>query len=143
MRSIPSRPAALFPFLFLLFLSCRGDRVERVPLRINQTVFQVEIADTPESRKKGLMFREEMAPDQGMLFVFEEEKQVSFWMKNTEIPLSVAYISKSGYIREIHDLQPHSLNPVRSSHSVLYALELNQGVFRDKGIRPGDQVILP
>ena len=64
-------------------------------------------------------------------------------MKDTSIPLSIAYISKSGIIREIHDLQPYSKNPVPSNFSVLYALEVNKGFFKRHGIEVGDQVIFP
>ncbi|OQY33897.1 MAG: hypothetical protein B6241_06600 [Spirochaetaceae bacterium 4572_59] len=112
-------------------------------MKINETAIEVEIADTVEKRELGLMKRKELEADKGMLFIFEKERKVSFWMKNTEIPLSVAYISKSGYIREIHDLKPYSLNPVQSSHSVLYALEVNQGYFKEHAIKEGDQLIFP
>ena len=130
--------------LALASASCRGEgRNEHITLIINTMPLDAEVADTAEKREKGLMFRKKLDEKSGMLFIFEKEKKVSFWMKNTEIPLSVAYISKSGYIREIHDLQPHSLNPVKSSYSVLYALEVNQGFFRENGISEGDQVAFP
>ena len=128
----------------LLISSCTAeDKNEIKSLRINEVTIQAEIADTPPKREKGLMMRENLPSDRGMLFIFEKEKKVSFWMKDTSIPLSVAYISKSGYIREIHDLQPYSKNPVPSAYSVLYALEVNRGFFKDNGIQIGDQLIFP
>jgi uncharacterized protein len=134
----------VYGLLALASASCRGEgQNEHITLIINNMPLDAEVADTVEKREKGLMFRKKLDERSGMLFIFEKEKKVSFWMKNTEIPLSVAYISKSGYIREIHDLQPHSLNPVKSSHSVLYALEVNQGFFRENGISEGDQVVFP
>lgn len=110
---------------------------------VGDTEFQVEIADTDDSRRLGLMHRESLPEGQGMLFVFEQDQRLSFWMKNTHIPLSIAYISSDGIIREIHDMTPLSLDAIRSSRSVRYALEVNQGAFEAAGIEPGDRVVLP
>lgn len=110
---------------------------------VGDTAFQVEIADTDDSRRLGLMHRESLPEGQGMLFVFEQDQRLSFWMKNTVIPLSIAYISSDGIIREIHDMTPLSLDSIRSSRSVRYALEVNQGAFEAAGIEPGDRVVLP
>ncbi len=112
-------------------------------MQVGETQFQVEIADTDESRRQGLMHRESLPEGQGMLFVFERDQRLSFWMMNTSIPLSIAYISSDGIIREIHDMTPFSLEPVRSSRSVRYALEVNRNAFASAGIRPGDRVVLP
>ena len=131
-------------FLILLLTSCGGESsADRILLKIREHTIQAEVADTAEKREKGLMFRKSLGENEGMLFIFDKEMKVSFWMKNTEIPLSVAYISKSGHIREIHDLQPLSLQPVQSSYSVMYALEVNRGYFREKGIEVGDQIEFP
>ena len=133
----------LFAFVGLLF-SCQGEeKLNTYPLKINGIEIYAELAATPEQREKGLMFRKELDSLEGMIFVFEKEKKVSFWMKNTHIPLSVAYINKRGIIKEIHDLQPESLNPVPSSYSILYALEMNQGFFEENGIFTGDQILFP
>jgi len=101
---------------------------------------RVEVADTPEKRRQGLMNRNKLAAEEGMLFVFDEEQKLSFWMKNTTIPLSIAYINKSGVIKEIHNMTPLSEKPVYSQYSVLYALEVNQGFFQKSGIKAGDRV---
>ncbi len=134
-----------FHFLFLLFLSsCSAkDQLPVTVLSVNGVEITAEVADTPDTREKGLMFRKELDEKSGMLFVFEKERQVSFWMKNTYIPLSVAFINKKGVIKEIHHLQPESLNPVGSSYSVKYALEVNQGFFEKYHIRIGDQIEFP
>ncbi len=124
--------------------SCTAEEKNEIQsLRINETTILAEIADTPRKREKGLMKREELPADRGMLFIFEKEKKVSFWMKDTGIPLTIAYISKSGQIREIHDLQPYSENPVSSVYSILYALEVNRGFYKENGIQIGDQLIFP
>ena len=91
----------------------------------------------------GLMFRKRLAENQGMLFVFEEDSRLSFWMKDTELPLSIAFIASDGTIREIRDMKPLSLNSVQSSRNARYALEVNQGWFSNRGIAAGDKVQLP
>lgn len=125
----------------LLFTSCRS--AELVDVNIGDAKLAVEIVATPETRGKGLMNRKELKKDHGMLFVFERENQVSFWMKNTSIPLSIAYINKHGEIVEIYDLEPFSLESVTSKRSsILYALEVNRGYFSTKGITVGDTISL-
>ncbi|TVQ40255.1 MAG: DUF192 domain-containing protein [Spirochaetaceae bacterium] len=122
--------------------ACRREAAP-APLSINGHQFTVEIADTPESRSRGLMHRDRLEPRHGMLFVFEDDAPRSFWMRDTSIPLSIAFIRRDGMITEIHDMQPFSLEPVNSSAPVRYALEVNQGEFRELGIRAGARVELP
>jgi len=129
--------------LILLGACTSEEKMKIIKLKIGANTLLAEVADTPGMRQQGLMHRKELAPDSGMLFVFEQEEQVSFWMKDTPLPLSIAYISKSGVIREIHDLEPFSRIPVRSRFSVLYALEVNRGYFKDKGIEEGDRIEFP
>ncbi|MBN1648341.1 MAG: DUF192 domain-containing protein [Spirochaetales bacterium] len=112
-------------------------------MEINGKKFTVEVAIKQEDLSRGLMFRKKMAEDQGMLFVFERDRNMSFWMKNTSIPLSVAYISSEGIIREIYDMKPQSLASVESKYKTRYALELNQGAYERAGIKPGDKVVFP
>ncbi len=131
-------------FLLIIFMSslfsCRAGGNEYQQITVKGIPMKVEVADTSESRQLGLMHRKSLDPDEGMLFVFEEEQKLSFWMKNTSIPLSIAYISKHGEIKEIHHMEPFSQKPVPSRYSVLYALEVNQGFFEEKGIGPGDRI---
>jgi uncharacterized membrane protein (UPF0127 family) len=104
----------------------------------------VEIADTDERRAFGLMFRNSLPKDEGMLFVFDDERTRSFWMKNTRIPLSIAYINKDKVITEIVDMQPAVLGATRpksypSKKKSMYALEMNIGWFERNKIWPGVQ----
>jgi uncharacterized membrane protein (UPF0127 family) len=105
------------------------------------TVF-VEVADTVELRSQGLMLRQEMAADAGMLFVFEQDVQVPFWMRNTLLPLSIAFIDASGTIVDIRDMQPLDETLIYSRAPYRYTLEVNQGFFAAHGIAPGDRVEL-
>lgn len=89
------------------------------------------------------MHREELDPNAGMLFVFDSEELRSFWMKNTPLPLSIAFIDGDGRILEIYDMEPFSLAPVPSRFPARYALEVNQGRFSELEIRPGDRVEIP
>jgi hypothetical protein len=89
------------------------------------------------------MNREELPADRGMLFVFPGSDYRSFWMKDTSIALSVAYIREDGMITGIYELEPFSLESVDSAAPVKYALEVNRGTFRRLGVGPGDRVLLP
>ena len=102
---------------------------------------EVEIADDDAERARGLMKRTELAEDAGMLFVFERERTLSFWMRNTLIPLSIAYIDAEGRIVDIEDMEPlddQTKHP--SAEPAQYALEVNQGFFDERGIEVGDTV---
>jgi dolichyl-diphosphooligosaccharide--protein glycosyltransferase len=123
-------------------VSAHGGKEDQV-VRIGTTTIAVELADTPEKREKGLMNRTSLAAGKGMLFVYDREKFLHFWMKNTSIPLSIAYIDGSGRITEIRELEPFSQMLVRSSYPVQYALEVNHGFFAERGIKVGDTVELP
>lgn len=128
----------------ILAVGAGCERRERtVILEISGRKFVVEIADTPESRSRGLMHRKSLPDDRGMLFVFDRDQNLSFWMKNTEIPLSIAFMTKDGEIREIRDLTPHSLRPVESSHAVRLALEVPRGTFERLGVKAGDRIPIP
>ena len=101
---------------------------------------KVEIARSEEQRSRGLMYRKELKDGEGMLFVFERDQVLSFWMKNTRIPLSIAFIASDCRITEIKDMRPLDLNAVKSSRSVRYALEVPRGWFTRAEIGPGDTV---
>ncbi|WP_020611713.1 DUF192 domain-containing protein [Sediminispirochaeta bajacaliforniensis] len=132
----------LFGFCFFLVLlsGCKGE--QSVTLSIGTKQFTLEIADDQQERVKGLMFREKLSEDRGMIFVFEHDQLLGFWMKNTEIPLSIAYLDGSGTIVDILPMIPHDLQPVYSSRSVRYAIELNRGAFEAAGVREGDHIDL-
>ena len=101
---------------------------------------EAEIADTDESRQFGYMEREKIPEGTGMLFVFDRDQILSFWMKNTPHPLSIAYIDSRGKIRNIYDMTPFSLASVVSTVSVRYALEVPQGWFEKVGVKVSDTV---
>ena len=112
-----------------------------VTLSVGGKVVTAEVADEPQERATGLMFRKSLAPDSGMLFIMPEPEHASFWMKNTTLPLSVAYINQSGLILEIHDLRPLDEKPVPSTFSnIAYALEMEQGWFARNRILAGDRI---
>jgi uncharacterized membrane protein (UPF0127 family) len=100
----------------------------------------VEVADSPEERTRGLMFRESLPEDQGMLFVFEQEGNHSFWMKDTTIPLSIVFIEGEGEIIGIQDMEPLSEELHAPGEPYLYAVEVNQGWFQRNGISTGSGV---
>jgi uncharacterized membrane protein (UPF0127 family) len=105
---------------------------------------RVEIADDFFERQRGLMYRKALGEDRGMLFVFPREQPVSFWMKNTRIPLSIAYIDSKGRITDLLNMKPLDDKPPHyvSSEPIQYALEVNQGFFEEQGVRVGDHVEL-
>lgn len=106
--------------------------------------FKVELADDYEERRVGLMYREVLAADAGMLFDFGDPQPVSIWMKNTLIPLDIAFIDGSGVIQRISaNATPRSLESMPSGTLVTAVLEVNGGVFEQLGVKPGDQVKHP
>lgn len=104
--------------------------------------FSVELALTPQQRARGLMYREEMAADAGMLFLFEREAPRSFWMKNTYLPLDILFLDRHGRIVAITaDTVPLSEAPILSGLPAIGVLELNAGTAAGLGIGPGDRVL--
>lgn len=108
-----------------------------VELGAGMHVVRAEVAADMASRMQGLMHRKSMAPNAGMVFVFDEDAIHCMWMKNTLIPLSVAFIDRSGTIVSISEMQPHSEQSHCAAKPARYALEMNKGWFAQKGIRPG------
>ena len=109
-------------------------------LSVNGQKIVAEVVTTPEQRAKGLMNRFSLQPDHGMLFVFEEPQPLGFWMKNTYIPLSIAFVDAAGKIVNIEDMKPQDETTHWSRGFALYAVEMKQGWFVAKGIKPGDLV---
>jgi len=109
-------------------------------LTIDATRLTVEVASTPDQRTTGLMNRFSLQPDHGMLFVFDHPQPLAFWMKNTYVPLSVAFVDAAGRIINIEDMQPQDESSHWSQAPALYAIEMRQGWFRSKGIVAGQGV---
>ena len=130
--------------LFLLVACAHGAGTEPVlptiELRLGGTPVVVEVADDDAERAHGLMEREKLAPDAGMLFVYGAEAPRTFWMKDTRIPLSIAYIDSVGRIVRIADMQPLDETPVPSYRPARYALEMEQGWFTAHGVAVGAKV---
>ncbi|MFT0531390.1 DUF192 domain-containing protein [Castellaniella hirudinis] len=117
-----------------------GAQPPQARLTIGAHTIQAELADTPATLSRGLMHRDHLPADAGMLFLFDQPDIRCFWMKNTRIPLSIAFIDPQGRIVSIQDMQPQSLDTHCSPEAVGAALEMNQGWFRRAGIRAGDRV---
>ncbi|MFT4103788.1 MAG: DUF192 domain-containing protein [Burkholderiaceae bacterium] len=100
-------------------------------------LIRAEVADSPDTRAKGLMFRPALGPNEGMLFVFEGAATHCFWMKNTRIPLSIAFIDDSGQIANLADMQPFDETSHCAARPVRFALEMEQGWFARRGVKAG------
>ena len=109
-------------------------------LTIGKHRLVAEVATTPDQRSTGLMHRFSLRPDHGMLFVFERPERLSFWMRNTFIPLSIAFIGADGRIVNIEDMVPQTETSHWSRGPALYALEMRKGWFAERGIREGHAV---
>lgn len=127
----------------VLGMSGCPSKPELLRLEIGGGALWVEIADTDAERAEGLMHRKSLPEDRGMLFVYEQDQRMAFWMKDTIVPLSIAFIAADGRIVEIFDMKPLSLKSVQSTRSVRYALEVNQGALLRMGVGPGDYVRFP
>jgi len=113
-----------------------------VSIKVGSAQVLAEVARTEAQRERGLMFRTSLADGKGMIFIFDKDDLLAFWMKNTKLPLSLAYISSDGTIRQIVDLEPGSLASVEAERSVRYALEVPKGWFGRAGVKVGDKVEL-
>lgn len=111
-----------------------------LPLSIGPHAFQAEVALTPQQRLRGLMGRTHLAADAGMLFVFEQPGRHCFWMRDTPLPLSIAFIDATGRITSLADMQPRSETLHCPATDIRYALEVRQGEFQRRGIAPRAQV---
>ena len=114
-----------------------------VSMKIGEKPFKIEVANTQEQRMTGLMRRDSMPSDHGMIFVFRMERDWSFYMKNTRIPLDLLFVDSGGTIRSIQKLKPYDLTSVTSPVPVKYAIELNEGAAAKVGAKVGDRLIIP
>jgi uncharacterized membrane protein (UPF0127 family) len=115
-------------------------KLAAIQLNAGMHLIHAEVARTPEEREIGLMFRTEMPVNDGMLFAFERPGQQCFWMKNTLIPLSVAFVADNGRIVNIEAMKPQTLDGHCSKEEVRYVLEMNDGWFAKRGIKPGTKL---
>ena len=136
-RIVPAALAAV-----VLLAGCRPVG-EKVTLSVAGQSVSVDVARTDAQREHGLMGRRDLGPRDGMIFVFDRDDHLAFWMKNTPTPLSIAFVSAGGRILQIEDMQPFSETVIRSRLSARYALEMKQGAFAALGIREGDTISFP
>ena len=109
----------------------------RIKLSAGLHLIDTQVAASPEQRSTGLMFRRTMPPSEGMLFIFEQAAVQCFWMKNTLLPLSAAFVADDGTIVNLADMKPQTTDSHCSTQPVRYVLEMNQGWFDKKGIKAG------
>ena len=139
--SFLSRPATLLAYVLAVLLASPAQaqqaQLPEVQLTAGVNLIHAELADEFTSRMQGLMFRTSLAPNAGMLFVFDKPDVQCMWMKNTLIPLSVAFLRGDGKIVNIADMQPQTEDPHCAAEPVRYALEMEQGWFAQHGLKPG------
>ena len=114
-----------------------------VQMKLGNKTYTLEVADTDESRTYGLMRRDSMPADHGMIFVFKEPSKLAFWMKNTRIPLDIVYIDANAKVDSVKQMQPYVETSVPSEGDVQWAVELNQGQAAEAGIKKGEQLQIP
>jgi len=140
-RWLGQRIEGILSILFLLWVPIAfSQSALKIPLYIHHREIWVEVAQTPEERAHGLMGRKHLGKDEGMVFIFEIEGYHGFWMKDTLIPLSIAFIDKEGRIVWVTDMKPLSLESHLPPKPILYALEMNKGWFTKNSIKVGDVV---
>ncbi len=143
-----SRGIVLSCALILFLASCSDEpprlRLERAKLNVKGRVISAELAGKPEEQARGLMYRRCLGENEGMLFVYDSPRMLSFWMKNTRIPLSIAFIERNGRIAHIERMEAYdSVTLHRSPQPVQYALEMNEGWFERNGVGVGDIMKIP
>jgi len=136
------KPLRLFLLTVLLFVSAAAacGELPLAALNVGQHKLTAEVANTDATRSTGLMHRRMLPENRGMLFIFPDLALHSMWMMNTYVPLSVAFLDSEGVIINIADMQPHTQTTHGATRPARYALEMNQGWFRQRGIKPGEKV---
>ena len=144
MKNLKKKLTILFLILAAVpFASCKSKKLPVKEITITRAdgttiTVQAEIAEKEEERNHGFMERKNIPDGTGMLFIFDKDQILSFWMKNTPHPLSIAYIDSRGKIRNIYDMTPFSLTPIKSTSSCRYALEVPQGWFSSNNVEVGN-----
>ena len=134
------RALALFVLAFAVVSAQAQGPLKTITIRVGPHPLKVEVADNPHAHTRGLMFRDKLGAEDGMLFVYDDPGYHSMWMKNTRIPLSVAFLDGTGKILNILDMQPHSEDFHMSAGPASYSIETNKGWFEAKKIKAGDKV---
>ena len=142
-----TKPSARRAALSLLFTACSAalalesppaqPKLPAVRLNAGMHLIQAELAQTPDQRATGMMFRKTMGANEGMLFVFEQPGQQCFWMQNTLLPLAIAFVGDDGSIVNLDEMKPLTQDSHCSAKPVRFVLEMNTGWFAKHGIKPG------
>jgi uncharacterized protein len=142
MTSIKTFAATALALLFSAAVHAQDapQKLESIQLSAGMHLIQAELARTPDQRSIGLMFRKTMATNEGMLFAFDTPGQQCFWMKNTLLPLSAAFVADDGSIVNIEDMKPQTLDSHCSAKPVRFVLEMNQGWFAKRGLKAGSKL---
>ena len=119
-------------------MSCFSGEITKVKAKINNKIYTFETALTKEDRQKGLMYREKLSKNSGMLFVYKEKEYLSFYMKNTLIPLDIAFLDEFFRIINIEEMSPLDETSINSKKPAQFALEVNRGFFKKVGLKEGD-----
>jgi uncharacterized membrane protein (UPF0127 family) len=144
--------AILIPLFALLLAAAGGCQpassqpasgLPTVQVQLGNKAFTLEVATTDESRERGLMRRDSMPADHGMIFVFTQEQPLNFYMKNTRIPLDIVFINHDGTVVSIRQMKPYDLTITPSGAPAMWAIELNQGAAAGAGLKVGDHVDIP
>ena len=133
-------------FLLFLFqpvsLTACEDSILNIKYNDKSVKIQIELADTYLKRKNGLMFRQNLASDSGMLFTYDFPQKVGFWMKNTSIPLDIAFADKEGMVlKVVHDTKPFSLDVIDGGENIQYVLEINAGMSERLNLFQGAELV--
>jgi uncharacterized protein len=141
-KFFPSSCAAVFALTAFVACAQTGPQPPLPTVRLNADIhnIQAEVAQSDDQRATGLMFRKEMEPNAGMLFVFDQPEAHCFWMKNTLLPLSIAFIADDGTVVNIADMKPLNTDSHCSAKPVRFALEMNQGWFAKRGVKAGSRL---
>jgi uncharacterized membrane protein (UPF0127 family) len=147
------RNACLFLFLAITISGCKpdsGSSAEKLgpeawlPMKLGEVPFEAQVVLTPEEQRKGLMHRDHLPENSGMLFPYPTPRRLSFWMANTRIPLSIGFFDGSGLLLEIHHMVPFDTNrTVSHGDDMHFALEMNDGWFARNGLYPGQRLDMP
>jgi uncharacterized protein len=148
MRPIPFRKSIVAMVMLMSCFGCQSQAEEASTLKttrieIATKTYEVEIANTEAARRKGLMQRDSMPQDHGMIFVFAEEQDLQFWMKNTRFPLDIIFLDAGGKVISIKSMKPYDLNTTDSDGPAKYAIELNKGQAAACKIEVGAKVHIP
>ena len=149
----PRYSRALLVASTLLLTACGGSEAvtsvvtktedDRFAIKVGDRLVQMQIAVLPAETQKGLMYRQSMGADEGMLFVFTQRQQVGFYMRNTSLPLDIGYFEASGELKEIYPMYPFDERSVPSrSRLIQFCLEMNQGWYKKNGVKPGARLDL-